>query len=63
MQVAAKVTGAVGDSGDRKGPLEQAFARVVGLVKEDKVPEATTALDVFEAALRRMAGEPAAAAT
>ena len=47
---------------DRTGPLVQAFARVVGLVKDGKAAEAAAALDVIEAALKRLAAEPAPAA-
>ena len=47
---------------ERTGPLVQAFTRVVGLVKEGKADQATASLDVIEAALKRLAAEPAAPA-
>ena len=56
-------TGIEGVPKDRTGPLVQAFTRVVGLVKEGKAAEAGSALDVIEAALKRLAAEPAPAAT
>ena len=47
---------------ERTGPRVQAFTRVAGLVKAGKADEPTAALDVIEAALKRLAAEPAAAA-
>ncbi len=47
---------------DKTGQLVQAFIRVVGLVKEGKVTEAGSALNVIEKALVRMSTEAPAAA-
>ena len=47
---------------DKTGPLAQAFARVVGLVKEGKAAEAESVLDVIENALVRMSAEAPPAA-